>query len=134
MTKLTDKRENFVQGLIKGMSQRNAYKNAYNCENMKDETIDKRASELFKIGVVRGRYDELHNKVIAKAEQEGLMTATELLKLLNELILRNLKKDDKTALDGIKTLGKNLNTFTDKIEHSGNIESTIIIEISEEDD
>lgn len=134
MVRLTDKQENFVQGLIKGMSQREAYKNAYNCKNMKDETIDKRASELFKNGAVRGRYDELHNKVIAKGEREGLMTATELLRLLNELIVRNLKKDDKTALDGIKTLGKNLNTFTEKIEHSGKIDSTILIEIGEEDD
>ena len=38
---LTAKQEKFVQELIKGKSQREAYKEAFNCKNMKDETIDK---------------------------------------------------------------------------------------------
>lgn len=116
MERLTDKEEGYVQGLLKGLSQREAYKQSYNASRMKDESIDVRACELFKKSKVKLRYDELHDKVIEKAESEGLMTATELLKILNELIVRNLNTDDKIALEGIKTLGKNLNTFTDKVE------------------
>ena len=51
---LTTKQEIFVQRLIEGNSQREAYKFAYNAENMKDETIDKRASELFSKGEIKG--------------------------------------------------------------------------------
>ena len=43
MSDLTPKQEMFVQALIAGKSQREAYKEAYNATNMKDETIDVRA-------------------------------------------------------------------------------------------
>jgi len=36
---LTPKQEKFVQGLFSGLSQREAYKQAYNAVNMKDTTI-----------------------------------------------------------------------------------------------
>lgn len=41
------KQEKFVQNLVKGMSQREAYKSSYNASNMKDTTIDSNASRLF---------------------------------------------------------------------------------------
>ena len=60
---LTIKEEIFVQRLIEGYSQREAYKFAYEADNMKDETIDKRASELFSKGEIKGRYEELKNEL-----------------------------------------------------------------------
>ena len=60
---LTIKQEIFVQRLIEGYSQREAYKFAYEADNMKDETIDKRASELFSKGEIKGRYEELKNEL-----------------------------------------------------------------------
>ena len=60
---LTFKQESFVQNIIKGMSQREAYKNSYDARNMKDTTIDKKASELFQKGEIRGRYNELVKKL-----------------------------------------------------------------------
>ena len=65
MSKLTQKQEKFVQALISGKSQREAYKEAYNAANMKDTTVDKRACELLKNGKVAGRYEAL------KAEEEA---------------------------------------------------------------
>lgn len=65
MSKLTQKQEKFIQALISGKSQREAYKEAYNAANMKDSTIDKRACELLKNGKVAGRYEEL------RAEEEA---------------------------------------------------------------
>lgn len=56
---LTNKQERFVQELVKGKSQREAYKTAYDASKMKDSTIDARASALFKQSKVRVRYDEL---------------------------------------------------------------------------
>jgi phage terminase small subunit len=61
--KLTIKQEKFVQGLFAGLSQREAYKQAFNCENMKDETIDVKASELANKDKIRVRLDELKNEL-----------------------------------------------------------------------
>ena len=52
---LTTKQELFIQGLIKGYSQREAYKMAYEADNMKNETIDSKASILFKTEKIRAR-------------------------------------------------------------------------------
>ena len=60
---LTAKQERFVQELIKGKSQREAYKAAYNAERMKDSTIDNKAYILFKRGDIRARYDELMDEI-----------------------------------------------------------------------
>ena len=67
MSNLTPKQEKFVQALISGMSQREAYKEAYNAANMKDEVIDVRASELLKKSKVKVRYEELVNENKEKA-------------------------------------------------------------------
>ena len=62
MENLTPKQEKFVMALINGMSQRQAYKFAYNAENMKDHTIDRRACELFKKDNVQTKYKQLINE------------------------------------------------------------------------
>ena len=67
LIKLTPKQEKFVICLINGLSQRQSYKVAYNADNMKNETIDKRASELFSKGEIKGRYEELKNELKEKA-------------------------------------------------------------------
>ena len=59
MENLTPKQEKFVMALINGMSQRQAYKFAYDAENMKDATIDTRACRLFKSGKIQKKYDKL---------------------------------------------------------------------------
>ena len=64
---LTTKQELFIQGLIKGYSQREAYKLAYEADNMKNESIDVKASNLFKQDKIRLRYEELKNELKEKA-------------------------------------------------------------------
>ena len=64
---LTTKQELFVQSLIQGYSQREAYKMAYEADNMKDKTIDSKASILFKTEKIRARYEELKNELKEKA-------------------------------------------------------------------
>nr|DAM77170.1 MAG TPA: Terminase small subunit [Caudoviricetes sp.]DAS03369.1 MAG TPA: Terminase small subunit [Caudoviricetes sp.] len=59
MSKLTTKQEIFVQQLVAGQSQRQAYRQAYNAEKMTDKTVDEKASKLFKDGKVRARYRAL---------------------------------------------------------------------------
>ena len=59
MDKLTPKQEIFVQGIISGLSQRQAYRQAYKADKMSDETVDVRASKLLKEYKVSIRYREL---------------------------------------------------------------------------
>lgn len=59
MDKLTPKQELFVQGIISGLSQRQAYRQAYKAEKMSDAVVDNKASALFNKGEVRVRYREL---------------------------------------------------------------------------
>lgn len=67
MTKVTLKQEKFLQNLIyKGMSQRKAYRDAYENNTANDKSIDERASRILKNNKVSARYEEL------KAEKEGI--------------------------------------------------------------
>lgn len=133
---LTVKQEKFVQNLIKGMTQREAYKNSYNAKNMKDDTIDNKASKLFKKDELRARYEELVNEL----KDSTIMTAKERMKWLTDVI-KNIQRDDvyvrdnegnetligsknadiNTKLKAIDTLNKMDNTYQQNIKVSGNI-------------
>ena len=58
---LTVKQEIFIQRLLEGNTQADAYRFAYDCENMKDKTIIEKASKLMAQDNVRARYQELLN-------------------------------------------------------------------------
>ncbi len=65
---LTAKREKFVRGLVAGLSQRQAYYEAYpNSKKWKPETVDNKASKLFKENEILARYNELMEEHNAKA-------------------------------------------------------------------
>lgn len=60
MDKLTPKQELFVQGIISGLSQRQAYRQAFpNSKKWKDSTVDSNASRLLQNNKVLARYREL---------------------------------------------------------------------------
>lgn len=86
---LTNKQEKFVQGLIKGLSQRKAYRAAYDAKNMSDNSVDVNASKLFKNDKVKLRYEFLNNKVIKRTEEKAIITAEEIIKGI-----ANIAKDD----------------------------------------
>ena len=97
MSDLTPKQEMFVQALIAGKSQREAYKEAYNAANMKDETIDVRACELLKKSKVKVRYEEL----LEEHKQKALYTREEAI---NDLIWikEEAKKDIQNPKKGLR--------------------------------
>ena len=65
---LTPKREKFVQNLIAGMSQREAYRGAFpSSVKWKDATVDSKESELFGNDEILERYRELQQEFAAKA-------------------------------------------------------------------
>ncbi len=93
---LTIKQEKFVQNLIKGMSQREAYKKSYNASKMKDESIDRVASRLFNKVDIKSRYDELLKKARDKSEERAIMSAIERKEWLSQVISGEIK--EKTAV------------------------------------
>jgi phage terminase small subunit len=73
---LTAKQEKFCQGIVAGLSQADAYRQAYDAGGMKPETVQSKASILMADGKVRARVEELRQPVI-DAIQYGLREAME---------------------------------------------------------
>ena len=92
---LTAKEEKYVQGLVAGLSQRKAYREAYpNSIDWKDRTVDSRASELFKKSNVLGRYNEL----MEEHKDKALWTREEAvneLKWLYKQAIQSIKDQDE---------------------------------------
>lgn len=123
MDKLTPKQELFVQGIITGLSQRQAYRQAYpSAVKWRDKVVDNKASELLKNGEVLVRYRELlkqfsnmslwareqafneyewlKNKARASIEVEGVRQANSTAFLsaldgMNNMAFRDLELADK---------------------------------------
>ena len=123
---LTPKQERFVQNIVSGMSQRQAYKDAYNAENMKDETIDSEACILFNDQKISKRYKEL----IDKLEEDTLMTAREKRRMLKEMAL-DLNNSVTDRIKAIDTDNKMTGEYVTKIEGDIGITS-IRVDIDEE--
>jgi len=108
---LTPKQEKFVQGLFTGMSQREAYKQAYECKSMKDNTIDKNAYTLANDTKIATRLKELQDNL---AERNTLTI---------EWVLNNLKEVAERCMQAepvMMKLGDELvETGEYKFEHSG---------------
>ena len=87
VVKLTSKQEKFVQNLLKGLSQTDAYKKAYNTSKMKEKTIIEKASVLANKDNIRTRYEELNKR----AEDKAIMSAIERKKWLTKVINCDVK-------------------------------------------
>lgn len=82
---LTPKQEKFVQGIVSGkLSQREAYKQAYNTSRMKDKSIDEKASELFNNVKVKSRYKALMKEHKEKALWTREQSVNDLMMLKEE--------------------------------------------------
>ena len=86
--KLTAKQEKFVNGLISGLSQRQAYINAgYSTTGHSELTIDSNASRLFKNNKVLARYNEL----MEEHKNEALWTRKDAVNTLKWLLQKSMK-------------------------------------------
>ena len=130
MDKLTNKQEAFVQNLVKGDKQREAYKKAYNAVNMKESTIDERASRLIRECKISARYNELREKVIASAEKKVIITVEEILTELKNIAFSKKDKEIRTGdrLKAMELAGKHLAMYTDRVDSktSGELDIRLI--------
>lgn len=129
---LTAKQEKFVRNLIEGMTQREAYKNSYNAENMADKTIDEKACLLFADEKIRARFKELQDqlaKVSIMTAQERLIYLTEIVKDIQgekviEVVNGEVKEytapaSVKNKLSAIDIMNKMQGEYVTKVE--GNV-------------
>mgnify|MGYP003466481514 CR=1 FL=1 len=93
---LTAKQEKFVQNIIQGMSQADAYRSAYDASKMSDKTIHERASVLASQDKVRTRLKELRDKLAS----ESIMSAQERMEWLTQII----KDKDEGTNDKLKAV------------------------------
>lgn len=93
---LTAKQEQFAQNIIKGMSQADAYRSAYNTKRMSDKTIHENASRLANDSKVTARINELRGQI----STVSVMTAQERLEYLTRVVLGVEKEKQAVMIDG----------------------------------
>ena len=124
---LTPKQEKFVQGIIKGMSQADAYRSAYACKNMSDKTIWENASRLMADSKVKARVPELREKL----DKSTIMTAQQRLEWLTKLI-NNTEEGTTDRLRAIDLMNKMQGEYVQKVEANVNTDISINIELSDD--
>lgn len=129
---MTAKQEKYVQNLIQGMSQRQAYKDAYpNAVKWKDETVDSKASVLLNKGA-KGKVLARYKELLKKTEDNAIMNAKERRKWLTMQILNN----DNSLSDRLKAmdiLNKMDGEYNEKIKITGEINTNPFDSLSVEE-
>ena len=141
---LTPKQERFVQNMVKGMSQRQSYLDAFpSSKKWKPETVDNKASKLFNSDEILARY----NEIIKKSEDEAIMSAIERKKWLTKVIYGEIKDKQVFFTDGeadtvdieanvttkmkaINILNKMTGDYIQDIRLSGDKDNPIITQMS----
>lgn len=112
---LTAKQEQFVQNIITGMSQADAYRSAYSCKNMSDNAIYVNASKLANDAKVALRLSELRNELA----KPSIMTAQKRLEWLTEVI--NGEDDINAKLKAVDIMNKMQGEYVTKVEGNLNV-------------
>ena len=117
---LTPKQEAFAQNVASGMTQADAYRNSYNAENMKPETIWSNASQLMSDTKVLQRVEELQ----AKGAEIAALTLAKHLARLEELSRdAQAAEEYNAAIKAEELRGKASGLYTERIDHTTNGES-----------
>lgn len=131
---LTAKQELFVNKIIEGMSQADAYRAAYSTKNMNDKTIHEAASRLASDSKVSARLAELRGQ-LTKAT---IMSAQERLEYLTRIVNGTEKEiipqvvggtvveieastAIKTRLNALDIMNKMTGEYVTKVEGSLNV-------------
>lgn len=131
---LTAKQEKFVQNIIDGMSQADAYRNSYETKRMTDKTVHEKASRMMSDGKIRARVKELREQLM----KPSIMSAQERLEYLTRVIQGTEPEKElhvvngeeieidvpasiKTKLSAIDIMNKMQGEYVTKVEGSLNV-------------
>ena len=124
---LTAKQEQFVQNIIQGMSQADAYRSAYDTKRMSDNAIYREASLLMSNPKVAQRLSQIS----AKADKPTIMSAQKRLEWLSERI-EDDEIDINAKLKAIDIMNKMQGEYVQKVEAEVKQEFTINVELVDE--
>ena len=113
---LTPKQEAFVQNILQGMNQADAYRSAYSCKNMSDNAIYVNASKLAADAKVALRLRELRDELA----KPSIMTAQERLEWLTKRI-EDEEVDINAKLKAIDIMNKMQGEYVTKVEGNLNV-------------
>lgn len=124
---LTANQEKFVQNIIQGMSQADAYRSAYPNQRMSDKTVWETASKLMTNPKVVTRLTELRNELA----KPSIMTAQQRLEWLTTVIN---SKDESTGdkLRAADIMNKMQGEYVQKVEAKVDNDVTIYVELVDE--
>lgn len=125
---LTAKQERFVQCIIEGMSQADAYRAAYATKRMADKTIWENASRLMKDSKVVARLTELRAELV----KPTIMSAQQRLEWLTEVI-NDRRERTENRLKAADIMNKMQGEYVQKVEADVKSEVVINIELSEDE-
>ena len=121
---LTAKQEAFVQNIIQGMSQADAYRSAYDTKRMTEKTVWESASKLMANPKVATRLSELREQLA----NENIMSAQKRMEWLTRVIKDNSEKTEN-KIKALDILNKMDGEYVQKIAAEVQTETTINIEL-----
>ncbi|KJS67107.1 MAG: hypothetical protein JL50_10940 [Peptococcaceae bacterium BICA1-7] len=130
---MTVKEEKFTQGLFTGLTQRDAYKQAYNTQNMTDKTVDEKACILANKDKIKARLNELINELKGRNMITVERTLAELAKIGFADIKQYLEyKTAKTVVDHDSETGEPVIDYKQIIDviDSSQVDGSVIQEVS----
>jgi len=115
-TGLTSNQEKFVQALLKGKTQRQAYYEAYPKSRLWNEnSVDNKASVLYRNAKVLARISELRAKIIEKQDKKLIFDAKQLMEFWTS-ILSSEEYNLQNRIKASELLAKAQGVFVEKRE------------------
>lgn len=126
--KLTPKQETFCRAIVfDGMNYSDAYRKAYNAENMSPKTINERASVLKADSKIATRIDQLRKE----ADSPRILSVIERKEILTAIAMQI--EDTSNRIKAIDILNKMSGEYITKIDADVNADVNINIELSDDD-
>lgn len=107
---LTAKEEKFCINVFSGMTYTDAYRDAYDSENMSDKTINEKASLMAKKDKIRTRIQQLRSE----ANSDKILSAIQRKEILTDIVLN--RDNDDSRMKAIDILNKMDGEYITKIE------------------
>lgn len=126
---LTPKQQKFAENLANGMTQTDAYKNAFDAEGMKNATIRSKACILAARPNIRAALDALVEERVRIVEARGLGDRDEVVSLLKRFATDE-DRPDHVRLRAVELWGKTCGAFVEVVEdRRGRSAATVATEL-----
>ena len=124
---LSRQQEGFIQSLLEGKKQVDAYKNNYSCKTMSDKSIHEEASKLRKNPKVSPRYEKLKEELDKNIQKETLWSKERLIEAFEDNFNESKGNGDiRVRNDSLKEIGKLCGHYVEKVELSEKMPNIIL--------